>query len=360
MANINYYCNHYILSLKTDYTLHSSDSAHIPDLSRISMPEKLTNMTLMKEFLLMGFSDNWMLQRLYATLFLLSYLSAVMGNLLIITLITIDRHLQVPLYFFLKNLSFVDICYISVTVPKSIMNSLTNSHSISFRECASQVFLAVFASATEYALLLVMSYDRYAAICHPLHYEAIMSRSTCVQMVAASWLSGCIYGSIHVAGTFTVRFCGPNIVHHFFCDIPSLLTLSCHGEHNFEYMFIIASCCFVFICFIFMIISYVHIFSTVLRIPSAQGRFKSFSTCMPHLTVVTLFISSGFIAYLGPTSKSPSSLNLFMSVLYSLLPPTLNPVIYSLRNRDMKVAFAKMFGGTMASKEDDKAHEISS
>nr|XP_023444783.1 olfactory receptor 14A16-like [Dasypus novemcinctus] len=314
------------------------------------MPEKLTNMTLMKEFLLMGFPDNWVLQRCYATLFLLIYLSAVMGNLLIITLTTIDQHLQVPLYFFLKNLSFVDICYISVTVPKSIMNSLTNSHSISFRGCASQVFFVVFASATEYALLIVMSYDRYAAICHPLHYEAIMSRSTCVQMVAASWLSGCIYGSIHVAGTFTVRFCGPNIVHQFFCDIPSLLTLSCYGEDNFEYMFIIASCCFGFICFIFMIISYVHIFSTVLRIPSAQGRFKSFSTCMPHLTVVTLFLSSGFIAYLGSTSKSPSSLNLFMSVLYSLLPPTLNPVIYSLRNRDMKVAFAKMFGGTMASK----------
>nr|XP_058141081.1 olfactory receptor 14A16-like [Dasypus novemcinctus] len=314
------------------------------------MPEKLTNMTIVTEFLLMGFPDDWMLQRLYATLFFLIYLAAVMGNLLIITLTTIDQKLHVPMYFFLKNLSLIDICYISVTVPKSIMNSLTNSHSISFHGCALQVFLVIFFAGTEFALLIGMSYDRYAAICHPLHYEAVMHRGACLQMVMASWLSGCVYGSIHVAGTFSIRFCGPKIMHQFFCDIPSLLTLSCYEDYILEYMFIIASCCFAFICFILMVVSYVHIFSTVLRIPSAQGRFRTFSTCMPHLTVVTLFLSSGFFAYLGSTSKSPSYLNIFMSVLYSLLPPTLNPVIYSLRNRDMKVAFVKVFSGIMAPK----------
>ncbi|XP_027460393.1 olfactory receptor 14A16-like [Zalophus californianus] len=302
------------------------------------------NVTLITEFLLMGFPDDQVLQRLYAAFFSLVYLAALMGNLLIITLTTIDQHLQTPMYFFLKNLSLIDICYISVTVPKSVMNSLTNSHSISFVGCASQVFLVVFFAGTEFALLLVMSYDRYAAICCPLLYEAIMNRGACVQMVRASWFSGCLYGSIHVGGTFSVHFCGPNIVHQFFCDIPSLLMLACSGEQILEYVFIIISSVFLFVCFTFMVASYIYIVSTVLRIPSSQGRFKTFSTCMPHLTVVTLFLSSGYIAYLGSASKSPSSLNLLMPVFYSLLPPSLNPVIYSLRNKDMKVALGKIFG----------------
>ncbi|XP_037673456.1 olfactory receptor 14A16-like [Choloepus didactylus] len=308
-------------------------------------------MTIITEFLLMGFPEDWLLHSLYATLFFLIYMAAVVGNLLIIILTTVDPKFQVPMYFFLKNLSLIDISYISVTVPKSIINSLTNSHSISFQGCASQVFLVIFFAGTEYALLIVMSYDRYAAVCHPLHYENIMSRRSCVQKVTASWLTGCVYGSLHVTGTFSLRFCGLNTVHQFFCDIPSLLTLSCYGEHILEYIFIMASCCFAFVCFILMFVSYVHIFFTVLRIPSAQGRFTVFSTCTPHLTVVTLSLSSGFIAYLGSTSKSPSSLNLFMTVLYSLLPPTMNPVIYSLRNKDMKAALVKMFGGTIAPKK---------
>ncbi|XP_032190937.1 olfactory receptor 14A16-like [Mustela erminea] len=300
-------------------------------------------MTLITRFLLMGFPDDQVLQILYATFFSLVYLVALMGNLLIIILTTIDQHLQTPMYFFLKNLSLIDICYISVTVPKSVMNTLTNNHSISFVGCASQVFLVLVFAGTEFALLLVMSYDRYAAICCPLHYEAIMNRGACVQMVTASWFGGFIYGSIHVSGTFSVHFCGSNIVHQFFCDIPSLLTLACYGDQILEYVLIIVSCCFVFVCFTFMVASYVYIVSTVLRINSSKGRFKTFSTCMPHLTVVTLFFSSGFIAYLGSASKSSSSMNLFMSVLYSLLPPSLNPVIYSLRNRDMMVALGKIF-----------------
>ncbi|EFB26960.1 hypothetical protein PANDA_020730, partial [Ailuropoda melanoleuca] len=296
----------------------------------------LTNVTLITGFLLMVFPDDQMLQRLYAAFFSLVYLVALVRNLLIITLTTIDQHLQTPMYFFLKNLSLIDICYISVTVPKSIMNYLINSNFFSFVGCASKVFLVIVFAGIELSLLLVMFYDRYAAILCPLHYEAIMNGGICVQMVTASWFSGCVYGSIHVAGTFSVLFCGSNIVHQFFCDIPSLLTLACSGDQILEYVFIIVSCCFAFVCFIFMVVSYVYIVSTVLRIPSSQGRFKTFSTCMPHVNVVTLFLSSGFIAYLGLNSKSPSSLNLFMSVLYSLLPPSLNPVIYSLRNKDMK------------------------
>uniref|UniRef100_A0A8C6W3Q8 Olfactory receptor n=1 Tax=Nannospalax galili TaxID=1026970 RepID=A0A8C6W3Q8_NANGA len=282
------------------------------------MTESMTNMTNYVEFLLMGFPDGQVFQTLCATLFLLIYMAALMGNILIIILTTIDQHLQSPMYFFLKNLSLIDICYISVTVPKSIMNSVINIHSISFLGCVLQVFCFVFLTGTEFALLLVMSYDRYAAICLPLHYETIMNRTACVQMVAITWLSGCFYGSLHAAGTFSVHFCGPNIIHQFFCDIPSLLTLACSGEQILEYV-----------------------------IPSDQGRFKSFSTCVPHLTVVALFLSSGYFAYLGPTSNSAASLNLLMSVFYSLLPPSLNPVIYGLRNRDMKVALYSILGDKM-------------
>ncbi|XP_071064789.1 olfactory receptor 14A16-like [Dasypus novemcinctus] len=311
------------------------------------MPEKFINMTIIMEFLLMGFPGDWMLQRLYATLFLLIYLAAMMGNLLIITITTIDQHLQVPMYFFLKNLSFIDICCISVTLPKSIMNSLTNSHSISFLGCAMQIFLFVFSFGTEYALLIVMSYDRYAAICHPLHYEGIMHRGACVQMATASWLSGCVYGAIHVAGTFSISFCGSNIVHQFFCNTPSLLMLSCYGEHILEDAFIILSCCLIFVCFILMVVSYVHIFTTVLRIPSVKGRQKTLSTCLPHLTLVILFLFSGSITYFAKNIKS-SSLKLLISVLYTVLPPTLNPLIYSLRNKDMQTALGKVIAIKLA------------
>lgn len=306
------------------------------------MTEKLTNATIITEFLLMGFTDDQVLQGLYVPFFFLTYLTALMGNLLIIILTTTDQHLQSPMYFFLKNLSLIDICYISVTVPKSIINSLTKSYSISFLGCASQIFLFIFLAGTEYALLIVMSYDRYVAICHPLYYEITMNRGTCLQMVITSWASGCVYGSIHVAGTFSVPFCGPYIVHQFFCDIPSVLTLACSGEQILEYAFVIASFTFAFVCFLFLIASYVFIFSAVLRIPSAQGRFKTFSTCIPHLTVVILFLFSGTANYLWTNSKSASSLNLFMSVLYSVLPPSLNPLIYSLRNKDMKAALGKI------------------
>ncbi|KAM6224108.1 olfactory receptor 14A16-like [Rhynchocyon petersi] len=312
------------------------------------MSEKFTNKTLMTEFLLMGFPDGWVVQTFHAALFFLLYLSALMGNLLIVTITTINKHLQTPMYFFLKNLSIIDICYISVTVPKSIMDSLTNNHSISFLGCASQLFMVIFFAGTEFALLIVMSYDRYAAICHPLRYETIMNRGACLQMVTASWLSGCVYGSIHVAGTFSVNFCGSNIVHQFFCDVPSLLTLACSGELILEYVFIIASCCFAFVCFILMVVSYIHIFSTVFRIPSAKGRLKTFSTCMPHITVVTLFLFSGIATYLAKNLKSSSSLKMLISVLYTVLPPTLNPLIYSLRNKDMQMALGKLMHSKIA------------
>ncbi|XP_005382431.2 PREDICTED: putative olfactory receptor 14L1 [Chinchilla lanigera] len=307
----------------------------------------LINMRNFTEFLLTGFSGDWVLQKVYATLFSLVYLAALTGNLLIIALTTIDQHLQSPLYFFLKNLSFIDICYISVTVPRSIGNCLMNVYSISFLGCALQVFLLFVFGGTEYALLLVMSYDRYAAICHPLHYEAVMNRGSCTRMVAASWLAGCFYGTVHVAGTFSIHFCEDNQVHQFFCEAPLLLNLSCPGEPILEYKLIIASCVFLFMCFIVMLVSYVHIFSAVLKIPSSKGRVKTLSTCLPHIAVVMLFLFSGSVTYLAENFITSSSLKVLTSVFYTVLPPTVNPVIYSLRNQDLQAALGNMIAGKM-------------
>ncbi|EHB16116.1 Putative olfactory receptor 14L1 [Heterocephalus glaber] len=300
------------------------------------------------EFLLMGFSDDPVLQKVYAMLFSLIYLAALTGNLLIMVLTTTDQHLQTPLYFFLKNLSFIDICYISVTLPNSIMNSLINAYSISFLGCALQVFFLIVLGGTEYALLLVMSYDRYAAICHPLHYEAVMNRDTCVQMVTASWLGGCISGALNMAGTFSVGFCEANRVSQFFCEAPSLLKLTCSGEPVLEHGLVIAGFAVSLVGFIMMLASYVHIFSMVLKIPSSKGRVKTLSTCLPHITVVTLFLFSGSLTYVAESFVTSSSLKSLTSLLYTVLPPTVNPVIYSLRNRELQAALRNVIAGEMS------------
>ncbi|XP_040830957.1 olfactory receptor 14A16-like [Ochotona curzoniae] len=314
------------------------------------MAKRGANVTTITEFLLLGLPEGRAQQVLCATLFLLIYLVALTGNLLIIALTTLERRLQTPMYFFLKNLSLIDICYVSVTAPQTIMNSLTNSRSISVLGCASQVFLIIVFAGTELALLLVMSHDRYVAICRPLHYEAVMCRGACVRAVSAAWLSGCVYGSLHTTGTFSVHFCGPNVLPLLFCDVPSLLVLACSGEQSLEYAFLIASFALAFFCFLFMVASYVHIFLAVLRIPSAHGRLKTFSTCMPHLMVVTLFLCAGSVSYFGTTYDSVSPQNLLMSVVYSMLPPSLNPLIYSLRNKHMKEALGKLLRGQLSAK----------
>ncbi|XP_046279374.1 olfactory receptor 14A16-like [Marmota monax] len=301
----------------------------------------MENLTSGSSFLLMGFSNIWELQILHAALFLMAYLAALLGNLLIITLITKDHGLHTPMYFFLKNLSFLDLCLISITVPKSITNSLTNCNTISFPGYVSQVFFFFLFATTEVALLTVMSYDRYVAICHPLRYEILMSHGACMQMAAYSWVSGGVNAILHTAATFSVPRCRSPDVHQFFCDVPQLLALACSYNIG-ELMVIGLSLLLDFGCFVFMDISYIHIFSAVLKMPSRAGRFKAFSTCLPHLLVVTLFLSSGFFAYLRPLPQSPSTLDLLVSVFYTVVPPTVNPLIYSLRNKDMKVALRKL------------------
>uniref|UniRef100_F7FSM4 G-protein coupled receptors family 1 profile domain-containing protein n=1 Tax=Ornithorhynchus anatinus TaxID=9258 RepID=F7FSM4_ORNAN len=306
------------------------------------LDQTMANGTEVTEFLLLGFSEVQELQLVHATLFLLIYLAALTGNLLIIAVTTLDRHLHTPMFFFLRHLSVLDLCLISVTVPKSFFNSVTNNNSISFQGCVLQVFFFVLAVVSEVALLTVMSYDCYAAICHPLRYEVIMNRGVCGKMAAASWLSGGLSGLMHMATTFSEPFSGPNVIHQFFCDVPQLLKLSGPQGNISEYSLTVLSASSFAICFSYITVSYIRIFSAVLKMPSAEGRSKAFSTCLPHLIVVTFFISTGVSEYLIPSFNCPTGLDLLLSVFYSMVPPALNPVIYSLRNQAVKAALRRM------------------
>ncbi|XP_053902694.1 olfactory receptor 14A16-like [Malaclemys terrapin pileata] len=304
----------------------------------------MSNRTTMTEFLLLGFSDVRELQILHFVGFLVIYLAALVGNLLIFMVIAFYYHLHTPLYFFLMNLSILDLGSISVIVPKSMANSLMNTRSISYVGCVGQVFFLLFLVGTDFSLLTIMAYDRYVAICQPLHYETIMNSKACVQMAAGAWISGILYSVLHTGNTFSLTFCGGNIVDQFFCEIPKLLKLACSDSYLSEVGVLAFSVCLVLGCFVFIIVSYVQIFKSVLRIPSEQGRHKAFSTCLPHLTVVSLLVCTGAFAYLKPTSSSPSALDLVAAVLYSVLPPIMNPIIYSMRNKEIKAALRRLTG----------------
>ncbi|XP_008835823.1 olfactory receptor 14K1-like [Nannospalax galili] len=298
----------------------------------------MTNHTVDTDFFLMEFSDDKQLQVLQGFLFLLIYLVSLMGNLLIIILVTVDQCLHTPMYFFLKNLSFLDVCLISVTVPKLILNSLSHRSTITFSGCVCQVFFVVFFVPSEISLLTAMSYDRYVAICRPLHYDAIMNRTVCVQMVAASWLFGSLFGALYSYGTFSLSFCDSRKVPQFFCDVPALLKISCSKIHVTIDISVIIGIVYGFLCLVSIVFSYIYIFNTVLRMPLSQGRSKAFSTCMPHLIVVSTFLVTAVAAYLKPVPDSPELWDFLISVFYSVMPPSINPIIYSLRNKEIKAA----------------------
>ncbi|KAM9119074.1 olfactory receptor 14A16-like [Pangshura tecta] len=304
----------------------------------------MSNRTTVTEFLPLGFSDVWELQIFHFVGFLVIYLAALMGNFLIFTAMTFDHHLHTPMYFFLLNLSIVDLGSISVTVLKSMANSLMNTRTISYSGCVAQVFFLVFFLGVDVSLLTVMAYDRYIDICQPLHYNAMMNSRACVKMAASAWISGILYSVLHTGNTFALTFCGGNMVDQFFCEIPQLLKLACSDSYLSEIGVLAFSVCLVLGCYIFITLSYVQIFKSVLRIPSEQGRHKAFSTCLPHLTVVSLFVCTGLFAYLKPTSNSPSPLDLMATVLYSVFTPIMNPVIYSMRNKEIKAALRRLSG----------------
>ncbi|CAM9115062.1 unnamed protein product [Bubo scandiacus] len=301
----------------------------------------MSNSSSITEFLLLAFAHTRELQLLHFWLFLGIYLAALLGNGLIITAIACDHHLHTPMYFFLLNLSLLDLGSISTTLPKAMDNSLWNNRAISYSGCATQVFFFLFLMVGEYFLLTIMSYDRYVAICKPLHYGTLLGSRACVHMAAAAWGTGFLYAVLHTANTFLLPLCKGNALDQFFCEIPQILKLSCSHSYLREVGLIMVSACLLFGCFVLIVVSYVQILRAVLRIPSEQGRHKAFSTCLPHLAVVSLFVSTGTFAHLKPPSISSPSMDLVVSFLYSVVPPALNPLIYSLRNQEIKDALRK-------------------
>ncbi|KAM6032981.1 olfactory receptor 14C36-like isoform 1-T2 [Theristicus caerulescens] len=305
----------------------------------------MCNSSSITQFLLLAFADTRELQLLHFWLFLAIYLAALLGNGLIITAVACDHHLHTPMYFFLLNLSLLDLASISTTLPKTLANSLWDTRDISYAGCAAELFLIVFFISAECYLLTIMAYDRYVAICKPLHYGTLLGSRACVHMAAAAWGTGFLDAVLHTANTFSLPLCQGNALDQFFCEIPHILKLSCSRSYLREVGLIVASVFVGFGCFVFIVVSYVQIFRAVLRIPSEQGRHKAFSTCLPHLAVVSLFVSTGIFSYLKPPSISSPVLNLVVSFLYSVVPPALNPLIYSLRNQELKDALKKLMTG---------------
>ncbi|XP_072705392.1 olfactory receptor 14A16-like [Ciconia boyciana] len=315
-------------------------------LSPMAMPhdqrQQMSNSSSITHFLLLAFEDTRELQLLHFWLFLGIYLAALLGNGLIITTIACDHRLHTPMYFFLLNLSVLDLGSISTTVPKSMASSLWDTRAISYSGCAAQVFFVLFLFGAEFPVLTIMAYDHYIAICKPLHYGTLLGSRACVHMAGAAWSSCFFYAVLHTANTFSLPLCHGNAVDQFFCEIPQILKLSCSDSSLREVGLLMVSSFLYFGCFVFIVLSYVQIFMAVLRIPSEQGRHKAFSTCLPHLVVVSLFISTGTFAYLKPPSISSPSLDLVIAVLYSVVPPAFNPLIYSMRNQELKDAVWKL------------------
>ncbi|XP_064903845.1 olfactory receptor 14J1-like [Columba livia] len=246
------------------------------------------------------------------------------------------------MYFFLLNLALLDLGCISTIVPKSIANSLWDTRAISYLGCAIQLFSFAFLITVEYSMLTIMSYDRYVAICKPLHYGTLLGSRACVHMAAAAWATGFLNALLHTANTFSLPLCKGNALGQFFCEIPQILKLSCSHSYLRELGLLVVGVLVAFGCFVFIVVSYVQILRAVLRIPSEQGRHKAFSMCLPHLAVVSLFLSTLMFVYLKPPSISSPSLDLVVSVLYSVVPPAVNPLIYSMRNQELKDALRKL------------------
>ncbi|CAN8175561.1 unnamed protein product [Coccothraustes coccothraustes] len=305
----------------------------------------MSNSSSISHFLLLALADTRQLQLLHFCLLLGISLAALLGNGLIISAVACGHHLHTPMFFFLLNLALTDLGSICTTVPKAMHNSLWDTRNISYSGCAAQLFLFLFFISTEVSLLTVMCYDRYVSICKPLHYGTLLGSRACAHMAAAAWASGFLNALLHTANTFSLPLCQGNVLGQFFCDIPQILKLSCSHFYLKELGLLAVSAFLSFACFVFIVFSYVQIFRAVLRIPSEQGRHKAFSTCLPHLAVLSLFLSTAAFAYLKPPSISSPSLDLAVSLLYSVVPPALNPLIYSLRNQELKDALRKMMTG---------------
>ncbi|XP_075699837.1 olfactory receptor 5AR1-like [Rhinoderma darwinii] len=297
---------------------------------------ELSNHSSSSRFILLGLSTVPYLEVIGFLAFLAMYLITLSANLLLIIVVRTNPKLQTPMYFFLTNLSFIDICFSTTVVPKILMNTLTKDRSISLLECAVQMHFHLALGSTECFILAVMAYDRFAAICKPLHYNAIMSKKICICLAAASWTSSFINSMIHVVYTFQMSFCHSHHVHHFFCELPPFLQMSCSDTWLHDVAMYISAGIIVSVSFFLTLISYIQIVSTILKISSSHGRYKALSTCASHIIVVTLYYGTIMIMYLRPHSRYSPDIDKSVSVLYSAVTPMLNPIIYSVRNKDVK------------------------
>ncbi|XP_006874077.1 PREDICTED: olfactory receptor 1361-like [Chrysochloris asiatica] len=301
------------------------------------------NQSSVSEFLLLWLSRQpQQQQQLLFGLFLSMYLVTVLGNLLIILAIRTDSRLHTPMYFFLSNLSSVDICFSSATIPKMLANHILRTQTISFSDCLTQIyFIIVFADLDNF-LLSVMSYDRFVAVCHPLHYTTKMTPQLCALMVTVSWVIANLNALLHTLLLARLSFCADNTIPHFFCDVVPLLKLSCSDTHLNEMMVLMVAGPIMIAPFICILISYILITCAVLRIPSTKGKLKAFSTCGSHLAVVFLFYGTIIALYFNPSSSHSAETEITAAVMYTVVTPMLNPFIYSLRNKDMKGALRKI------------------
>ncbi|NXK00311.1 OR6B1 protein, partial [Corythaixoides concolor] len=304
------------------------------------------NDTYIHEFILLGFPTIMELQALLFVIFLIVYLLTVLENMVIITLIRRNHQLHKPMYFFLGHLSFLEAWYISITVPKLLVNFLVKNKSISFTGCMVQLYFFIALVCTECVLLAVMAYDRYVAICHPLYYSVIMNHKVCMQLAVGSWLVGFLTSMLKVFFISQLSFCGPNVINHFYCDISPLLNLSCTEQLVAEMVDFIFALLILFIPLFVIIISYVCIMRTTLCTPMAQNRKKALSTCISHLTVITVFFSATLFMYARPRCIPSLDLNKLISIIYTIVTPMLNPFIYCLRNREIKDTLRKVLCDT--------------
>ncbi|XP_007518583.2 olfactory receptor 10AG1-like [Erinaceus europaeus] len=300
------------------------------------------NLTKLMDFVLLDFAELPHLQGLLFALFLVIYISTLLGNGTILLITKVDPALRTPMYFFLGNFSFLEMCYVSTTLPRMLANLWTQRRTISLVACATQMCCVVVLGGTECLLLAMMSYDRYVAICSPLHYPLLMNPRVCVQMVAGCWVTGVPVLVGLTFQIFSLPFCGSNLINHFFCDIPPILKLAFGDTFWTEMMVYLVNVLLVTAPFLLILVSYGKIISTILRLSSSTSRAKAFSTCSSHLVVVTLFYGSAIITYLRPKNQDSGGTDKVLSLFYTIVTPLFNPLIYSLRNKDVIMALRKL------------------
>ncbi|XP_073447372.1 olfactory receptor 1G1-like [Aquarana catesbeiana] len=303
----------------------------------------MRNVTEITYFTLVGLSDNPQTMNVLFVLFLLIYLMTLITNVLIFLLVLTDYNLHNPMYFFLANLAFLDMCYSSVTAPRMLFDLVTRSRSIYIPACIAQTFFYLCFACSEIFLLSVMSYDRYIAICHPLHYKLMMSWKVCAHMASLSWVAGWSLSLVYILFLLRLSFCRAASIHSFFCDLPHLFQITCTDPFINIIVVFVAGGGLGLGAFLLTFIPYVFIFRTILRIRSKTGKMKAFSTCTSHLTVVFIFFGSIIFIYFVPSSSNMVNLNKLFSVTSALINPLLNPLIYSLRNKDLMEALIKFF-----------------